>query len=138
MQGRIWWRAVAAMLVMTCAFALAACGGDDENGTDQAAEEQPPATETEPAEEPEEVVGEGDTRAGEQLFTDNCSTCHGEQGEGGSGAPTLQREDLAEDRERVVDQVTQGGGGMPPFRDQLSNEEINDVATYVSEVLARR
>jgi quinohemoprotein ethanol dehydrogenase len=135
-KGRTWWRLVAAVLVL--ALALSACGGDDEDGgADSGAEEQPPATQTEPAEEPDDTMLQGDPSAGEQLFADNCATCHGDDGGGGTGAPSLQREELAEDRDRVVDQVTQGGGGMPPFRDQLSNEEIQDVAAYVSEVLAQ-
>jgi mono/diheme cytochrome c family protein len=33
----------------------------------------------------------------------------------------------------VVSQVTNGGGGMPAFADQLSEQEINDLAAYVTE-----
>ena len=32
-----------------------------------------------------------------------------------------------------MSQVTNGGGGMPAFGDRLSEQEIQDVATYVSE-----
>jgi mono/diheme cytochrome c family protein len=32
----------------------------------------------------------------------------------------------------VVKQVTNGGGGMPAFKGKLSDEEIEDVAAFVS------
>jgi mono/diheme cytochrome c family protein len=31
----------------------------------------------------------------------------------------------------AVEQITNGGGGMPPFGGQLSEEEINAIAAYV-------
>jgi mono/diheme cytochrome c family protein len=31
-----------------------------------------------------------------------------------------------------VTQVTNGGGGMPPFGETLSEQQIQDVAAYVS------
>ena len=34
----------------------------------------------------------------------------------------------------VVEQVTNGGGGMPPFKGQLSPAQIDAVAAYVSSV----
>jgi len=30
--------------------------------------------------------------------------------------------------------VTNGGGGMPPFGEQLTEQQIQDVAAYVSSV----
>jgi mono/diheme cytochrome c family protein len=34
--------------------------------------------------------------------------------------------------ELAVDRVTNGQGVMPPFADQLSEQQIRDVAAYVS------
>ena len=34
-------------------------------------------------------------------------------------------------------QVTNGGGGMPAFKDTLTQQQINDVAAYVSEDIAK-
>jgi mono/diheme cytochrome c family protein len=39
--------------------------------------------------------------------------------------------------ERVVAQVRNGWGGIPPFRDALSAQQINDVSAYVVERIAR-
>ena len=36
--------------------------------------------------------------------------------------------------DKVVTQVTNGGGVMPPFGDTLTEEQIQDVAAYVSSV----
>ena len=35
---------------------------------------------------------------------------------------------------KVVSQVTNGGGGMPAFGDSLTEQQIQDVAAYVSSV----
>ena len=37
------------------------------------------------------------------------------------------------DKETVEAQVRSGGGGMPAFEGQLSDDEIDAVATYVSD-----
>jgi alcohol dehydrogenase (cytochrome c) len=77
--------------------------------------------------------GKGDPAAGEQVYLDNCSGCHGVTGTGGNGGPTLA---AASNVERVVAQVTNGGGGMPAFKDTLSTEQINDVSAFVTERIA--
>ena len=41
-------------------------------------------------------------------------------------------DDLKPPYDAVVSQVTNGGGGMPAFGDSLSEEQIQDVAAYVS------
>jgi mono/diheme cytochrome c family protein len=71
------------------------------------------------------------TEAGAAVFSENCSTCHGATGEGGNGGPDLNTMPLAKTEEGVVQQVTNGGGGMPPFGGTLSEEEIKSVAAYV-------
>ena len=37
----------------------------------------------------------------------------------------------AKNLQTVVGQVTNGGGGMPPFKGTLTNKQISDVSTYV-------
>ena len=53
-----------------------------------------------------------------------------------NAAPARRRRE-ATNLERVVAQVRNGGGGMPPFRDALSAQQINDVSAYVVERIAR-
>jgi alcohol dehydrogenase (cytochrome c) len=76
----------------------------------------------------------GDAAAGEQVFADNCSGCHGLDGTGANGGPSLVTKN---DREAVLRQVRNGGGGMPAFKGTLSEKEIQDVASYVTERLAK-
>ena len=76
----------------------------------------------------------GDATAGMQVFVDNCSGCHGLSGTGANGGPTLVEQT---DREAVLRQVRDGGGGMPAFKGSLSEKEIQDVASYVTERIAK-
>jgi quinohemoprotein ethanol dehydrogenase len=69
---------------------------------------------------------------GAQVFADNCSVCHGNLGQGGNGGPDLQHRPGAANLAHVIKQVTNGGGGMPPFKGQLTPAQIKAVATYVT------
>jgi mono/diheme cytochrome c family protein len=68
------------------------------------------------------------------VFADNCSGCHGLSGHGANGGPTLVGKT---DRDAVRKQVENGGGGMPPFKGTLSDQEIQDVVSYVTERVAK-
>jgi mono/diheme cytochrome c family protein len=74
--------------------------------------------------------------AGSKIFAANCSVCHGSAGQGGNGGPSLQvpaTKNLAHD----LDQIANGGNGMPPFKGTLTPKQITDVAAYVSEKLSK-
>ena len=97
-----------------------------ENGADGAAEE----VEGEAGVEGEGGEG-GNADQGTVVFSENCSTCHGATGEGGNGGPDLLTMPLAKTEAGAIEQVTNGGGGMPAFAGTLSEEEIENVAAYV-------
>jgi mono/diheme cytochrome c family protein len=69
---------------------------------------------------------------GATVFADNCSVCHGNNGEGNVG-PKLDGNDWVETRSNIINQVLFGATdhGMPPFKDVLTDEQIAAVATYV-------
>jgi cytochrome c5 len=75
--------------------------------------------------------GGGNAELGAAVFGENCSTCHGATGHGGNGGPDLTTMPLAQSEEGAIQQVTNGGGGMPAFKGTLSEEEIENVAAYV-------
>jgi mono/diheme cytochrome c family protein len=75
--------------------------------------------------------GGGNAELGAAVFGENCSTCHGATGNGGNGGPDLTTMPLAQTEEGAIQQVTNGGGGMPAFEGVLSEEEIENVAAYV-------
>jgi quinohemoprotein ethanol dehydrogenase len=111
----------------------------EEEGTEHAGEgngEEEEATEAEESENAEgggEGGGTANAAAGKEVFSENCSTCHGATGHGGNGGPDLRTMPLAKTQSGAEKQVTNGGGGMPAFGGTLSPEEIKNVAAYVVE-----
>jgi quinohemoprotein ethanol dehydrogenase len=82
-------------------------------------------------------AGAGNATAGKQVYAENCSVCHGADGGGGNGGPSLESSDRARQVDQVIAQVTNGGGGMPSFKGQLTEQQIRDVSAYVSRQLAQ-
>lgn len=77
--------------------------------------------------------GRGDAAKGKQIFaTQGCGGCHtlADAGSSGNVGPNLDESKPAFDL--VVDRVTNGKAPMPSFKDKLSEQEIDDVAAYVS------
>ena len=62
----------------------------------------------------------------------NCAACHtlAEAGSNGQIGPNLN--DIKPDKMRVINTVTNGIGVMPAYEGQLTKEEIEAVAHYVS------
>jgi alcohol dehydrogenase (cytochrome c) len=81
--------------------------------------------------------GKGNAAMGEATFADNCSGCHGLSGRGGNGGPDLTAIPSAKNLQRVLEQVTNGGGGMPAFKGTLSAAEIRNVAAYVTQNITK-
>lgn len=76
----------------------------------------------------------GDATAGESVFASaGCGGCHTLEAAGSSGAIGPNLDDLAPALDAIVEQVTNGGGGMPAFAGQLSETQIQDVAAFVFE-----
>lgn len=67
---------------------------------------------------------------GQKIFQQNCAACHGNRG-GGSIGPALAGDETLQDTALVVNQILHGGGAMPAFADQLSDEMLAAVATHV-------
>lgn len=76
--------------------------------------------------------GGGDAAAGKSVFDSaGCAGCHSLADAGASGTVGPNLDDTKPPRELVVDRVTNGSGAMPSFADQLSEQQIQDVAAYV-------
>ena len=73
---------------------------------------------------------EGDATAGADLYTSNCSSCHGADGEGGFGpALTHSTHELSE--ADLADVIVNGqGDDMPGFN--VSDQEVADVIAYLA------
>ena len=70
---------------------------------------------------------------GAKLFGSlGCTGCHTLAAAGATGTVGPNLDDAKPSKELVVDRVTNGKGGMPPFGSQLSAEQIDAIADYVS------
>ena len=79
----------------------------------------------------------GDADAGEKVFNANCASCHA----GGKNAVvadhTLEKSAIEKylkggfKESSVIMQVTNGKNAMPAFGGRLSEDDINNVASYV-------
>jgi cytochrome c6 len=143
---------VALALAMLTAGVAAGCGGEEEatptpdtiTGTvtteTETTDTETTDTETTDTETTDETTtdtgatGEGDPVAGKEIFVGvgGCGSCHtlADAGTSGSIGPNL--DDAAPSFELAVDRVTNGQGAMPSFSGQLTEQQIADVAAYVS------
>jgi mono/diheme cytochrome c family protein len=80
-----------------------------------------------------ERVEIGDPVRGEQLFAQNCATCHGEGGEGGGVGPRLAGNEVSIDQARST--IENGSGVMPA--DLVTGQDLEDVLAYLETILAR-
>jgi cytochrome c551 len=126
---------VLALILGALALVGAGCGGGGDDSS------PPPATETSGGAETTTGGGEtttgggttGDATNGEAVFASaGCGGCHTFSKAGSSGSIGPDLDDAAPSFDKVVTQVTNGGGPMPSFKDQLSEQEIRDVAAFVS------
>jgi cytochrome c553 len=141
-------------LVLAVGFVAVGCGGEEEatptpdtmtgtttETTDTTETEttdttETETTETETTETETEPSGEGDAAAGREVFlgSSGCGTCHTLADAGTSGTVGPNLDDAQPSFDLVVDRVTNGQGAMPSFSSTLSEQQIQDVAAYVSSV----
>ena len=85
-----------------------------------------------PAPPPAEGGGGGEAD-GKAIFASSCASCHTLAAAGSSGTIGPNLDEAKPTRELAVERVTNGKGAMPSFKGQLSEEQIQAVATFVSE-----
>ena len=77
----------------------------------------------------------GDAAAGKQVFESaGCVACHTLADAGSTGTVGPNLDDAKPPATLVVTRVTDGAGAMPSFKDKLTEQQIQDVAAYVSSV----
>ena len=135
-----------AFMLVSALFLVAQLGAVYWVTSTQEVKSEPAAAETTPAETtPAETTttggqttpsgGTGAAAAGKAVFTSaGCVGCHtlADAGATGTVGPNLDKAKPSADL--VVTRVTNGKGPMPPFKGQLSDQQIQDVAAYVSSV----
>ena len=114
----------------------AGCGGEDETAAEPETVEGTVPAETGGGDDGGDGGdgGEGDAAAGADVYSSaGCGSCHvlADAGSTGTIGPNLDESSV--DFEAAAEQIRTGGGGMPAFEGQLSEQEIADVAAYVTQ-----
>jgi mono/diheme cytochrome c family protein len=74
----------------------------------------------------------GDAAAGKAVFTSaGCAGCHTLKDANATGTVGPDLDQAKPPLSLVVTRVTKGQGAMPPFKGQLQDKQIADVAAYV-------
>ena len=113
-------------LIAVLALTFAGCGGGEEaSPTPETVEGTQPTTQA-------QAGGEGNPENGKKIFASaGCGSCHTLEDAGASGTIGPNLDEAKPDMQLAVDRVTNGASPMPSFKDQLSEQEIQDVAAYV-------
>jgi cytochrome c6 len=115
-------RFVLALGLAAAAVGAAGCGGGSSSGESDA-----PTTEA--------AQPRGDAAAGKAVFKNSgCGNCHALADAEADATVGPDLDALKPSFATVRAQVEQGGGGMPSFADDLTAQQIADVAAYVSSV----
>jgi mono/diheme cytochrome c family protein len=67
------------------------------------------------------------------LFTANCAACHTLSAAGSSGTVGPNLDQSTMDLAAIEQQITNGGGGMPPFKGTLTDAQIKALAKWVAD-----
>ena len=104
---------------------------ETETETDETETDETETTETETT-----PTAEGDPAAGKDVFlgASACGGCHTLADAGSTGQVGPNLDEAQPDYELALDRVTNGQGGMPSFSSTLDEQQIADVAAYVSSV----
>lgn len=77
------------------------------------------------------------------LFRQNCAVCHGAEAEGKQleerVVPSLRRGDVeTKNEQEIYNQIANGGNGMTPFRNQLTETELRKMVHFVKYDLQKK
>jgi mono/diheme cytochrome c family protein len=115
------------LAALVLVVALPACGGEEEEqALPETVEGTLPANTG--------AASEGDPAKGKTIFASaGCGGCHTFSAAGSTGTVGPNLDDASVDFEAAVQQIKNGGGGMPAFSGRLSDQEIADVAAFVTQ-----
>ena len=137
-------RIALAVAALVFVLGVAACGGEEETSpepedttgeiTTTETETTDTATDTTETETTDGGATGGDAAAGKEVFLGSagCGSCHTFADAGTSGTIGPNLDEAQPTFELAVDRVTNGQGAMPSFSGTLTEQEIADVAAYVS------
>jgi sulfite dehydrogenase len=120
-------KALVALALMLAVLGVAGCGGDDDDGGEGAATAADTAGSATGGEDTGGAVD------GAAVFASaGCGNCHTLSAANATGNVGPNLDELQPDAGTVEEQVRSGGGGMPSFEGELSDDEIAAVSEYVA------
>jgi cytochrome c6 len=121
-----------APLLVVVALLVAGCGGGKEVGATPDTIVGSVPTDTASSSDLPALALKGDATAGKAIFASKgCGGCHTLKAAGASGNVGPNLDDAKPTFELAVTRVTKGKGVMPTFGDQLTAQQIADVAQFV-------
>ena len=128
--------ALAALLVAVSLLASGCLNGSTETATPEKVVGTVPKTTTGGGNENLPALKlKGDATAGKAVFASaGCAACHTLKDAGSTGTVGPNLDDTKPPFAKAVDRVTLGKGVMPKFQGKLTDQQIADVAQYVSSV----
>lgn len=118
-MGRLLLGLVLAIVVAGCGGAGEPSAGDEGGGS--------------PA-----VPAAGDPEAGAGVFAEaGCGNCHALEAAGTTAAIGPDLDETEPSFAEALEQIEDGGGGMPAYEGDLTDEQIRDVASFVAEATRR-
>ena len=83
------------------------------------------------------AAADGDKDRGKPIYMEHCAVCHGDSGQGADTGPELFYGPGYSDTVKIVAEGKDSGkkDKMPAFADMLSEQDIADVAAYVTGVI---
>jgi mono/diheme cytochrome c family protein len=81
------------------------------------------------------AMGMGDPDRGRQIFSQNCSSCHGATGTEGGVGPSLRHERIRKNYDATIAWIKNPQPPMPKlYPSPLNEKAVDDVAAYVQNL----
>ncbi|HEX8890673.1 MAG TPA: cytochrome c [Pyrinomonadaceae bacterium] len=132
------------IIIVALALALFAIACGESTSTNQtAANSGNSGTQPTPAASPKATASAtpaDELAAAKDTYMKTCAACHQDSGEGGTvkiegkplKVPSLKEgHALKHSDEDLAKQISKGGDGMPPFKDKLTPEQINNLVRFI-------
>ncbi|EHB66959.1 MULTISPECIES: cytochrome c [Paenibacillus] len=126
-----------AALITVLVLSLAACGGGGNNATEPApadgTEQAPDTANGGNAGNGEGATGGDVSAQAQSLYNANCMACHATDLGGGGNFPSLQKIGAEHSAEEIAGIISNGRGGMPSFKDRLSEDDITVLSQWLAQ-----
>lgn len=131
-KGMPWFIAGSVLFFVAMISAVLVFGKESKEATNVTTAKTTTAAATTTSSAPAPPAPQGNATAGKAVFASaGCSGCHTLKAAGSTGTVGPNLDQLKPPYARIVRQVENGGKIMPPFKGQLTPQQIKDVAAFV-------